>query len=138
VYTLVSGKERTIRFQWEKVKNAILYKLEISADRDFTEILTRIKSDKTHGQWRTPGKGVYYCRIYSIDKDKFSGPFSETVGFFADVDVTPPYLAVYSPEDGEISLSNDIQVRGSVEKDATITIDGSRRISTKTGSSAIR
>ncbi|MDM8541495.1 FecR domain-containing protein [Desulfococcaceae bacterium HSG9] len=114
---------QTIRFEWEKVENAKFYKLVISADRDFTDILKNIRTAKTHFQWRVPRKGVYYCRIYSIDRDNFSGPFAAPVSFFANVDVSPPYLTVRSPMDGDVILSESVMVRGTFEKSAKITID---------------
>ena len=114
---------QTIRFEWEKVENAGFYRLAISADRNFTKILENIRSAKTRYQWHVPRKGVYYCRIYSIDRDNFSGPFSAPVSFYANVDVSPPYLTVRSPTDGEVILSDSVMVRGTVEKSAKITID---------------
>lgn len=112
-----------IRFEWEKVEGAGMYKLEVGTDRKFENIVERVESTETRIDWKIPDKGVYYCRIHTVDRDKFSGPFSDPIGFYADMDVLPPYLAVSSPIDGEVLLSGEVLVRGATERNAKIMID---------------
>lgn len=113
----------TIRFEWENLEDARSYKLEISAKRDFSTVLKRVQLNETSYEWQAPAKGLYYYRMYTIDEDNFSGPFSTPVDFYVDIDESPPYLTVFSPAEGEVILSHNIVVQGTVEKNAKLTIN---------------
>ncbi len=113
----------TIRFEWEKLAGARFYTLEISAERDFFTVLKRLRLNKTFYEWQAPRKGLYYYRLYTIDTENFSGPFSDPVDFYIDLDESPPYLTVFSPAEGEVILSREAVVQGTVEKNTTLTIN---------------
>ncbi len=113
----------TIRFEWEKLAGARLYTLEISAKRDFSTVLKRLRLNTTSYEWQAPRKGLYYYRLYTIDTENFSGPFSDPVDFYIDLDESPPYLTVFSPAEGEVILSREAVVQGTVEKNTTLTIN---------------
>jgi hypothetical protein len=115
-----------IRFEWKAVDGAKSYKLEIGKDPKFLALAESFRLDQTRYEWAVPVRGLYYCRLYSIDKDNFSGPFSEPLSFFADLDQSPPYLSLKSPKDGEILSSCTVTVEGTAEKQAAVTADGVR------------
>ncbi|GAK53855.1 hypothetical protein U14_05129 [Candidatus Moduliflexus flocculans] len=114
----------TIPFEWEAVSNAAFYQLEISPTRDFTNILASERVSGTQYAWQVPQQGVYYYRMYTVDNDEFAGPFSDTFAFFAQIDTSAPFLSVVSPADGAVLLTADVAVRGAVEKEAALTING--------------
>jgi len=123
----------TIPFEWNAVSNAAFYQLEISPTRDFTNILASERINATQYTWQVPQQGVYYYRMYTIDNDEFAGPFSDTFAFFAQIDTSAPFLSVVSPVDGAVLLSADVTVRGAVEKEAALTVNGQPVKSDATG-----
>ena len=123
-----------IPFEWEPVRTAKLYKLEIASGRTFSHIIEETALKTTTCLWKAPEKGVYYFRMYSIDKDNFAGPFSEPVEFFVDIDVTPPYLVLSSPSQEEVIFSDDVLVRGTAESNARIWISDKAVVPEKDGS----
>ncbi|MCP4396085.1 MAG: hypothetical protein GY801_02070 [bacterium] len=113
----------TIRFEWEKLEDARLYTLEISAERDFSTLLKRVQLHRTSYEWQAPHKGLYYYRMYTIDEENFSGPFSDPADLYVDIDESPPYLTVVSPAEGDVVLSRDVVVQGTAEKNTTLTMN---------------
>lgn len=113
----------TIEFEWEAREKAKSYYLEISTDWGFSILLHNKRVTGTQYEWQAPHKGVYYYRIYAIDADEFSGPYSEPFGLYVDLDTEPPYLSVKAPEDGTVLLSPEIVVQGTVEQQATLMVN---------------
>ncbi len=117
----------TVRFQWRPIEKARLYVLEISADRSFASPIHIAQTESDAYEWRSDRKGIYYFRIHAIDDDRFPGPFSEPAAFFVNIDTTPPYLTVRTPEEGAAPTDCDsgaVRVRGTVETTATVEING--------------
>lgn len=112
-----------IHLEWKPLAQAQWYYLEISAERDFVPLLEAIRLRDTYYEWQAPGKGIYYYRLYTMDRDELAGPFSEPDGFYVDTDVTPPYLSIITPIDGETVFTPESIVRGTVEPQATLTIN---------------
>ena len=112
-----------IGFEWEAVANAKSYQVEISAEREFAVILEHARVSATRHAWHAPQKGVYYYRMYTLDKDAFAGHFSDPVAFYVNLDTDPPYLSVFAPAEGEVILATEVVVQGAVEKGATLTIN---------------
>ncbi|MCI5143442.1 MAG: hypothetical protein D3909_17320, partial [Candidatus Electrothrix sp. ATG1] len=59
-----------------------------------------------------------------LDQDGCSGPYSDPLSFFIDSDELPPYLALHSPDKDIVSAEKEIEVRGEVEKDASLRLNG--------------
>jgi hypothetical protein len=110
-------------FEWEAREQANTYHLEISTDWLFSTLLHHTRVTGTQYEWQAPHKGVYYYRMYAIDNDEFSGPYSEPFGFYIDLDTEPPYLSVKAPADGAVLLSPQIEVQGSVEQQTTLMVN---------------
>ncbi len=116
-----------VGFRWRPVEKARLYVLEISADRSFAAPVHIAQTHETAYRWQANRKGIYYYRIHTIDDDRFPGPFSEPAAFFVNIDLTPPYLTVRTPEEGAAPTDCDggaVRVRGTVETTATVEING--------------
>ena len=113
----------TIWFKWEPLEHAKSYLLEISTQRNFSTVLKRVQLSATSYKWDVPHDGLYYYRMYTIDKENFSGPFSKPIDFYINIDESPPYLAVSSPVEGEVILSRNVLVQGAVERNVTLTVN---------------
>ena len=124
----------TVMLTWEAVAEARAYQLEISSARDFSTLLASLRVNAPQYTWQAPQKGVYYYRLYTVDKDNFAGPFAEPGAFYAEIDTTPPYLAVVAPGAGEVFLSADVTVQGTVEQGARLAINARPVVSAVDGS----
>jgi len=117
----------TVRFRWRPLEKARLYVLEISADRSFTSPIHIAQTESDAYEWRSDRKGIYYFRIHTIDDDRFPGPFSEPAAFFVNIDTTPPYLKVRTPEEGAgptACQGGAVRVKGTVETTAAVKVNG--------------
>ena len=112
-----------IRFEWKPLAGAGLYQLEISTDRNFSSVIERARLSQTQYDWQAPDKGRYYYRMYTIDREQFAGPLSDPFDFYLDIDESPPYVTVHSPAEAAVILSQEVLVQGTVEKNATLTIN---------------
>lgn len=115
---------QTVTFKWQPVEKALSYVLEISDKRSFATLIHTVKTSDTHYEWQAETKGLYYYRIFTIDQDRFAGPHSKPTTFLINIDVTPPYLVVHSPEDGQILTDCECRVRGVAETYARLAVNG--------------
>ncbi len=122
-----------VRIAWQNVKGASKYGVEISKHPDFAQRTYSVKTQSNNLLWKVEKGGLYFLRIYSIDNQGLEGPFSPAVEFYVDIDLSPPYLAVHTPLNGDVILSNKVIVRGMVEKNTTLTINGHEVDSKKEG-----
>jgi len=113
-----------IRFAWQAIEGAWSYRLEIAGKRNFATIFKQETLAQTDYHWKAPHRGVYYFRIYTIDKEGLAGAYSQPVPFSVNTDIAPPYLAVTMPVEKEIILDNKVNIRGLTENKATLTING--------------
>lgn len=63
-------------FQWEEMKNALQYKMEISKGPDFKEVRLRASVNSNKFTWKSPVPGDYYWRVQVVNKEGKSGVFS--------------------------------------------------------------
>ncbi|CAK8712551.1 FecR family protein [Candidatus Electrothrix laxa] len=113
-----------ILFTWEPVAGAGQYQIEISSNSTFTEQLFSEKISTQRFQWEASAAGMYFFRIKTIDQDGCLGPYSEPLNFFVDPDKQPPFLVLHSPNKDISTAKKEIEVRGEVEKEALLRING--------------
>lgn len=113
-----------IVFAWEPVANARYYQVEISRKQTFSDQLFSKKISTQRFQWEAASVGVYYFRIKTIDQDGCLGPYSEPLNFYVDPDKQPPFLVLHSPGRDISTADKEIEVRGEVEQEALLQING--------------
>lgn len=114
----------TISIDWEPVSGAMGYHLQISDTRTFSNnIVDRKIIGKSVFKWESPGTGVFYFRIASIDRENFIGAFSRPVEFYIDRDVTPPFLLVNEPENEASVYQSTVIVSGDAEAEVVILVN---------------
>ncbi|MCG2716845.1 MAG: FecR family protein [Candidatus Marinimicrobia bacterium] len=113
-----------LNIKWNQVPLARSYKIQISTKRSFSELLlNQDVKGKAHYNWNSNSTGVFYLQIASIDNENFTGPFSSTVKFYIDKDITPPYLLVETPKDDESVYQDRISITGVAELSALLMIN---------------
>ncbi|MDU9047589.1 MAG: FecR domain-containing protein [Candidatus Electrothrix sp. Rat3] len=113
-----------ILITWEPVAGAQHYQIEISSSSTFTEQIFSKKIKTQSFKWEAPAAGMYFFRIKTIDQDGCLGPYSEPLNFFVDPDKQPPFLVLHSPDKDITTAEKKIEVRGEVEKEALLRING--------------
>ncbi len=123
--TLLFGPRRSdIGLKWEKVPDASSYWLEIASDRGFKRMVLNQKNlDGTAFTQSQLKDGVYYWRVAAVDANGYPGTNSKVRFFKTTSDNEPPYLAIYTPRNGEILATNPVQIRGKTEPDAILSSD---------------
>ena len=116
--------ETEVLFTWKPRAGARQYQLEISSGAAFTDLLSSEKISAQRFQWEAASGGVYFFRIKTIDQDGCSGPYSEPLNFLVDPDNQPPFLVLHFPDRDLLIAEKKIEVRGEVEKDALLRING--------------
>jgi len=123
----VDGKslfDSIIFFQWQAVKSAQMYQIQISQNKIFTKIETSITVEDTFSvAWEAPDNGTYYWRIRAVDEELLYGPYSKTRQFSVLVDNTPPFLQVTSPSADTVVFNNEVRIRGKTENNALVTVN---------------
>lgn len=96
-------REKTTRFQWLKVAQAVRYHLQVAEDPEFQVIVAETKkvTDVSH-KMPIPDFKTYYFRIRSIADDGYEGIWSDTLSF--DIIPPPPAPPVEKPEMGDKEL----------------------------------
>jgi len=113
-----------IRLRWEKVKGAIAYKLELSRDKKFSQIIIAETINKTFFDFpKNLENNLYFWRIASISKNGLMGMFTDKWSFSIIEDTYPPYLVLHTPENSKIVTSNSVFISGNTEPGVTLTID---------------
>ena len=113
-----------VLFIWEPVAGARQYQIEISSSSTFTDLLSSEKISEQRFQWEAVSGGVYFLRIKTIDQDGCPGSYSEPLSFLVDPDKQPPFLVLHSPGGDLLIADKEIEVRGEVEKEALLRING--------------
>ncbi|MFW8601496.1 FecR domain-containing protein [Desulfobacterota bacterium M19] len=100
-------KERKIKLQWLKVGDAVVYHLQLAADKAFSSPVIDAK-DITGTAYQTTklAYGTYYFRLSSIADDNYEGVWSDT-GCFTLIP-PPPAPPVEPPELGK---GGDVHIR---------------------------
>lgn len=110
-----------VLLKWEAVPEAQAYHLQIANARSFSDrIVDRNVRGKSEFQWHAAGTGVFYVRAASIDRENFTGAFSNVVEFYVDRDVTPPFLLVDKPDNNVSVFQPLITVSGDAEYGAAL------------------
>jgi hypothetical protein len=102
------------------------YRLQVSTSQAFVSISheeTKDLTSKISLDFTRLGlpDGLYYWRVSYIDQLGFEGRYSEPRAF--TVDVTPPPLEVYSPEDGAEYDTEFVYVEGKTEAGVALTVN---------------
>lgn len=71
-----AGSEQ-IYIDWEEIKNAKVYEIEISKDEAGKDILFKTKTSKPYIMWDAPKTGVFYYRVRYQDFWQRFSPYSE-------------------------------------------------------------
>lgn len=93
VLTMVKNDEgkcgRTIKFEWEKIPNAVKYYYEVSTKADFSDTVVSKETTNLYGGYGTSGAGNvswgpahldYYARVRAVYESR-DGKWSETLMF---------------------------------------------------------
>ncbi|XCN71110.1 MAG: FecR domain-containing protein [Candidatus Electrothrix aestuarii] len=113
-----------VLFTWKPVSRARRYQIELSNTSSFSMLLAADKISGQRFQWQAPSAGVYFFRIKTIDQDGCPGPFADPLVFSVDPDTEPPFLAIHSPGKDIQTRNKEIEVRGEVERNALLRING--------------
>ena len=125
---------KAVSLEWKPVPGAASYVIELSDSRAFSSIIDRKNiSNAAKMIWKASNTGVFYLQIASIDGKNNVGPFSKSVEFYVEEDNVPPYLMVENPEETATVFEEVLEVRGTVEKSAQLTIDGAPVKTDETG-----
>ena len=100
---IASTKGQTIELTWEKVNDAMAYRLQVSRSRLFGRLEIDAKRTQQTAKTKITSEGAYYWRVASISPDGETGPFSSyrrfritgagtSPGRAADMDTEPPSL----------------------------------------------
>jgi hypothetical protein len=63
-------------FRWSKDEAQQKYRLQLSLDLQFKDILHQAVLDEPTMTIKKPASGVYYMRVSTVDTDGYEGPFS--------------------------------------------------------------
>jgi len=114
---------------WQPFVNAVAYKVEVSKNRSFSEIVCdTVVQREIKYLWRASETGMYFVRVSSVDKDRLVGLYSTINEFYLDKDTTPPFLLVETPKENETFFNEEIKVTGQVENGVTVTVNGEKTI----------
>ncbi|MCW5212412.1 FecR domain-containing protein [Desulfobulbus sp. TB] len=112
-------------FRWKPVSSAWHYQIEISDSTAFTNLFVSEKINTSSFHWKKAPTGEYFFRIKTVDQNGCPGPSSEPLNFFIyPVDTLPPYLVLYAPAHDMVLTKKKVDVRGEVEKNAVLRING--------------
>ncbi len=125
--------EEEVLFRWKPVNGAHRYQIEISDTAIFANLLASKKINTPHFQWKNASQGEYFVRIKTIDQDGCLGPHSNPLHFLIDPDTLPPYLVLHAPDKDVLVREKKFEVRGEVEKDAVVRINGQEVEAEKNG-----
>jgi hypothetical protein len=128
---LIKPKNESVVFNnsvdlaWEPAQAAEGYWAELASDPRFDHMaksLPNIPDNKLDRLKLEPG--VYFWRVAVLDQFGLPGQMSDVGQFEVRTDVTPPFLRILSPGDGEIFRHTAIQIQGETEPNARISING--------------
>ncbi len=113
--------------EWEPVKGAHRYWVEISNDKMFDRI---VYSKKTFTSTRyiceNVPNDIYYWRVSAVDENGLPSPKSEIRVVSVLKDTIPPYLRITFPTKGAVVRDGIITLLGEAELGASIIVKGKR------------
>lgn len=111
--------------EWESIKGAHSYWLEISTDKMFNRAVYSEKAfTSTRYVWEKVPPDVYYWRVSAVDKEGLPGPKSEVRVINVVKDTTPPYLLVNTPTNEAFVRDGIITITGEAELGVTARVGG--------------
>lgn len=118
--SFVTAPSNRLVFEWEPVKGAQSYWLEISTDKMFNRAVYSEKAfASTRYVWEKVPPDVYYWRVSAVDKDGLPGPKSEIRVINVVKDTTPPYLLINAPTNEAFVRDGIITITGEAELGVT-------------------
>ena len=114
-----------LMLEWEPVKGAHSYWLEISNDKSFNRVVYSKKTltSTRYIQDNTPHE-IYYWRVSAVDDYSLPGPKSKIRMVNVLNDTTPPYLLVTAPTNDAVVRDSIITLTGEAELGATVLVQG--------------
>jgi hypothetical protein len=117
----------TTLLAWRSVPGAVAYHIRLDFSSSFTRpMVDRTDWKPTSMEVRSLEAGTYYWQVAALDKDGQKGSFAEFSRFTITGGLapsgSPPPLAI----EPLAPRGNIVQVRGSTERGATVTINGQR------------
>ncbi len=116
-----------VNLEWDDLKGADDYIVEIAADGAFSKIVKSVKTSQ--GKIKIPDNlsgGLYHWQVKGISKEGLPGLPSLSRTFRLIKDDDPPYLVVETPDDNEITAERAIIVSGNVEPGVELIVNGSK------------
>lgn len=77
-------------FRWQRIPDAVQYKIEISRDKNFSSIATLVKTENPFYVWENTLPGRYYYRVQSLDERHVGSAYSQVHELTAVV--APPVI----------------------------------------------
>ena len=111
-------------FTWQAIPGAKHYRVEISRQATFKDLFATNKVNDQSFYWQVPESGSYFFRIQTINQDGCSGIYSKAINFVVNLNNQPPFLVLHYPEKNIVIADKEIEVRGEVDKAATLRING--------------
>ena len=106
--------------EWESIKGAHSYWLEVSTDKMFNRAVYSEKAfTSTRYVWEKVPPDIYYWRVSAVDKEGLPGPKSEVRVINVVKDTTPPYLLVNTPSNEAFVRDGIITITGEAELGVT-------------------
>jgi len=106
-----------VTLEWEPVKNAYSYILELSHNNTFSSVFMTQNIDVTFFQIPSDlEQGTYYWRVISVSQNYLPGRPSQNYYFHLIIDKHPPYLLVNQPSDDIVVSSANFLISGVTEK----------------------
>jgi hypothetical protein len=111
--------------EWEPVKRAHSYWLEIANDKSFNKVVFSKKTltSKRYVQENAP-QAVYYWRVAAVDKHGLPGTKSEVRMVKVLKDTIPPYFLITAPRQDAVVRDGIITLVGESEQGATVLVEG--------------
>jgi LysM repeat protein len=114
-----------LMLEWEPVKGARSYWLEISNDKSFNRVVYSKKTlTSTRYVQKNAPQAVYYWRVAAVDKHGLPGTRSEVRMLKVLKDTIPPYLLITAPPQDAVVRDSIITLVGETEQGATVLIEG--------------
>src|SRR5919106_4297520 len=114
-----------VELAWSPVTDAAGYWVEVANDPGFRSMV-QSRWGLTDARY-DPGVldiGAYYWRVAALDKFGLPGERTDAWRVHVQKDVTPPYLSIGDPADGEILRASPIRLHGETEPGATLRLNG--------------
>ena len=114
-----------VELSWEAGDGGTEYWVEVAFDPRFdrmAESLWGLTDNRVEALAVNPG--VYFWRVAAIDPFGLPGQMSTVRRFEVRTDTVPPFLQIDSPAPDAILRKAEVEIRGEIEPDASLTIDG--------------